>query len=314
MTSFNASVQKKWYFFLRDVENFFLSHQFCPVQTPSLVSCPGTEPHLHFYSTHQQNIEGQKVRTWYLASSPELRIKKWLCNGAQNVFEIHKSYRNAEQGPLHLNEFYLLEWYRAQGCLKDISIDIKNLLYYLKKKSWISKPLTFKSYSIKELFKRHLDFDLTPRTRAVELAAILKRERIPYSEQDGFNELFHLLFLNRIENQFRKKSCTYIYDYPPSLRAYSKLNEEGFASRFEFYWGTTELANAFYEVNDPQPQSSIFEQDISMRQNKVPLDRELIQEMEKGMPECSGVALGLERLFMVTQGYESLDWARENFH
>jgi len=296
----DAKQSKDWFYFVRAVQNFFLSQNFFPVETPVLVDSPGTEPHLEFFSTIKKN-NGISQKKW-LSPSPEMHLKKILCRGAQNIFEIHKCFRNNESGSQHLSEFYMLEWYRAEVSLNQLVDDLDNLLKYLKKKNIISFPLKpFKIFSIPELFKTYCEVELTPQSQAENLAPALKKFQIPFESSGTFEEFFHLLFFNRIENNFIPDVPTIVKYYPPSLRAYSRLNAQGWAERFEFYWKGLELANAFYEINSPQEQQKVFQQDLQVRKDKnaekVTADQELIQEM-KTMPESSGIALGLERLFM----------------
>lgn len=300
------SHSKSWSDFLREVEGFFLSQNFQSIQTPSLVNQPSTEPYLEFYSTEQKRPSSRSQKKW-LAASPELSLKKVLCRGASDIFEIHKSYRNNEEGPWHLDEFYMLEWYRAYSLLGDIVLDLKALLNYLKSIGRIQEDLPlFKEVSVKELFKKYLNFELTPQTQDNELYNLLQEKQIPCTKNRSFNEYFHLLFLNKIEPQLDLKTPYIIYDYPPSLRAYSKINKRGFADRFEFYWRGVELANAFFEVNEASVQKQLFQQDLLESKNKNPIDQDYLSEMESGMPPCSGIALGLERLFSVIEGYKDL--------
>ena len=127
---------RDWFEFVRAVQDFFLSKDFCSVETPVLVNSPGTEPHLEFFSTIK-NTNKRKQKMW-LSPSPEMHLKKLLCRGAKNIFEIHKCFRNNESGPQHLNEFYMLEWYRAGAELNSLIDDLGNLLKYLKAKNIIS--------------------------------------------------------------------------------------------------------------------------------------------------------------------------------
>ena len=298
----------KWFEFVRAVQDFFLSKNFCPVETPVLVKSPGTEPHLEFFAAIKNNNGSQqKMR---LSPSPEMHLKKLLCRGAENIFEIHKCFRNNESGPQHLSEFYMLEWYRAGAGLGRLIDDLEKLLKHLKEKNIFSFSLKpFKVFSVSKLFKSCCEMDLTPKSKAQDLIPALKKFQIPFTASGAFEDFFHLLFLNRIEPHFTSETPTIVKNYPPSLRAYSRLNHQGWAERFEFYWRNLELANAFYEIHDPEEQKKVFEQDLQVRKQnnaeEVPEDKELIQEM-KTMPQSSGIALGLERLFMAVTGGKNI--------
>ncbi len=296
---------KLWHSFVREVENFFLLEGLCPVQTPSLVSCPGTEAHLRFFSTQRrQNSIQEKL---WLASSPEIHLKKLLCRGATDIFEIHKCYRNEEQGTLNWNEFYMLEWYRAYASLDVLIQDLENLLSYLKKQGLIEFELKkIHQISVQRLFEKYCGIHLNPESRAEDLIPVLNKWSIPFSKSFSFEDLFHLIFLNVIEPKLDPSTPTIIYHYPPSLRAYSQLTKDNWADRFELYWKGMELANAFNEVNDPKVQKEIFEQDIKNHAEQgLKMDEEFITEMESGFPPTSGIALGLERLFMAIHGLKT---------
>ena len=298
---FDSKRALKWHRFLDEIRSFFLSEGLIPVETPTLVPCPGTEPSLEFFSTIQKN--GKTRKKMWLASSPELHLKRLLCRGALNIFEIKKCYRNNESGPRHLSEFYLLEWYRTNTPLSHIENDLKKLITHLKKKKLIlPQLLPFKRLSIKELFQKHCGVDLKPSSKPRDLTQALKKWGIPFKKKWPFEDLFHLLFIHRIEAQIPRDTPLILHHYPPSLRAYSRLTKEGWADRFEFYWQGLELANAFGEVFDPDEQLKIFNLDLKKRKRKeagLKADTGFIQEIKsKGMPPSSGIALGLERLFM----------------
>lgn len=299
---FYAEPFKLWHSFIREVENFFLSAGLCPVQTPSLVPCPGTEAHLRFFSTQRKN-NGAQEKLW-LASSPEIHLKKFLCRNATDIFEIHKCYRNEEQGSLNWNEFYMLEWYRAYADLNRLIQDLECLLAFLKKKNLIAPPLLpIQKFSVRELFKKHCGISLTPESCAEDFHPLLKKYNIPFSFDHSFEDLFHLVFLNLIESKLDAQAPVVVYDYPPSLRAYSKLTLENWADRFELYWRGMELANAFNEITDPELQRSIFKKDIHLHtEDQLNIDEEFMDEMKAGFPPTAGIALGLERLFTAAQG------------
>ena len=290
-----------WNSFIREVENFFLQEGLCPVQTPSLVSCPGTEAHLRFFST-QKRLGSFQEKLW-LASSPEIHLKKLLCRKATDIFEIHRSYRNEEQGNLNWNEFYMLEWYRAYADLDILMQDLEKLILHLKKQGFIQSDVQkIQKFSIQQLFEKYCSMTLKPQSSAQDLKALLEQHQIAYEEGESFENLFHLIFLNMIEPRLDPDVPTVIIEYPPSLRAYSKINAEGWADRFELYWRGMELANAFNEINDPKMQEDIFKEDISQhKEEELKIDQDFIKEMKAGFPPTAGIALGLERLFMAGQ-------------
>ena len=292
-----GEVLQNWDQFLSAVKDFFYSKGCASAKTPSLVSCPGTEPHLAVFKTSL--CLNNKFKDIYLPTSPEMHLKKLLSQDWTDFFEIKTCYRNGELGPLHQPEFTLLEWYRAFYTTAELMQETYQLLCFLKTKSFFKAPLPkMQAFSLEELFKKYLNFSLKPETSKEELCPLLKKHKLTYPEKAGFEDLFFLLFLNRIEPKLPKEAPVFIYNYPPSLRAFSKINQEGWADRFELYWKGMELANAFYEVTDSKEQLALFKKHIAEREDSLPLDQELISYMQGGMPPSSGIAMGLDRLFL----------------
>lgn len=304
-----GEILEKWEYFLRVIKDFFYSEGLACVDTPGLVSCPGTEPHLQVFETFFFKQGGSKQM--YLPTSPEMYLKKLLCQDWTDFFEIKKCYRNGESGKLHQPEFTLLEWYRAFYSIQELMEETYRLLSFLqRKREPLSEEKTLpemKVYTVPALFKKHLHFSLTPKTSKKEIAFLLKEQGLIYDPKDTFESLFFNLFLNLIEPELPKENPVFIFHYPPQLRAFAKINEQGWADRFELYWKGLELANAFHEVTDSKEQLSLFEEHIKQRKDSVPMDKELLSYMKKwGMPPCSGIAVGLDRLFLAFYGIDDL--------
>ena len=139
-----------------------------------------------------------------------------------------------------------------------------------------------KMLTCQELFKTHLDFSLTPNTSRENLLSLTKKKGLLVKGDESFEDLFFLLFLNFIEPHFDKSSPTFVTKWPEDLRAFSRLNEEGWADRFEMYFQGMELSNAFYEVVDAREQEKLFLDHIRKRKDDVPMDKELLDLMKKG--------------------------------
>ncbi len=309
-----GSVIKKWDLFLTAIKEFFCSRGLVCVDTPDLVPCPGTEPHLQVFKTYFFK-EGES-RKMYLNTSPEMHLKKLLCQDWTDFFEIKKCYRNGESGKLHQPEFTLLEWYRAFYSTKELMQETYALLSFLQRK-WATdlseekKLPEMKVYTVKNLFKKYLHFTLTPHTSKKEMVHLLKKHGLIYDPEDTFESLFFNLFLNLIEPHLPEKTPVFITDYPPRLRAFARINKQGWADRFELYWRGVELANAFYEVTNSKEQLSLFKEHIKQRKDSIPMDKELLLCMKKwGMPPCSGIAVGLDRLFLAFYGKNDLEETR----
>ncbi len=300
---------QEWASFLTAVKEFFYSEGLAYAETPGLVCCPGTEPQLQFFKTCFS--VDNKSRTVYLPSSPELHLKKLLCQDWTDFFEIKKCYRNGELSQLHQPEFTVLEWYRAFYSTQELIKESCKLLSFLQKKKFckVSLPQA-KIYTVQELFEKYIGFHLTPKTSKKDLIPLLKKHKLIYKSKESFEDLFFNLFLNLIEPKFHKSNPVFVCNYPPRLRAFAKLNKEGWADRFELYWRGFELANAFYEVTDSKEQLSLFKNHIKQRKDSVLFDKELISLMKGGMPPSCGIAMGLDRLFLVLSQRENLAEAR----
>ena len=300
-----GEVLQNWFRFLSAVSRFCLKRGMARAETPSLVKCPGTEPHLYPFKT--QLIRGGRKSAMYLPTSPEMHLKKLLCQDWTDFFEIKLCARNNEIGPQHQPEFHLLEFYRAFYRLEELMEELFQLLVFLHKEGFLKRrPLEPAIYSMRELFIKHLNFNLSPNSAAQDLSLLLKENNLK-AQDNNFEEAFFLLFLHCIEPKLPKSRPVFICDYPPSLRAFARLDAQGWASRFELYWRGLELANGFYEVIDPEEQKALFKEHIRQRKDSAPPpDQELLKLMEGGMPPSSGVALGLNRLFCLTQGAKDL--------
>ncbi|PIS10448.1 MAG: EF-P lysine aminoacylase GenX [Bdellovibrio sp. CG10_big_fil_rev_8_21_14_0_10_47_8] len=296
--------QQKWMQFLSRVREFFVSKGFQEVQTPTLVTCPGTEPFLDLFSTEFK--VGSRQQKFYLPTSPELHLKKILALGQRQIFEMRPCFRNGEISERHQPEFWMLEWYRAFSNLEQILQDTLHLLEFVgaEFETWDRK-------SMAQLFQEHLDFSLTPTTSMGELIALAQKLGLQVEKYELWDDVFYLLFVEKIEPFLNSKNPLIVDRYPPSQAALARLTPDGWGDRFELYWKGFEIANAFHELNDPQIQKQRFEKDLQQKRDLKkeipPLDTEFIHMLESGMPPSGGIALGLERLFMALHGIERIE-------
>jgi elongation factor P--(R)-beta-lysine ligase len=295
-------ILSRWSEFQNLVREFFLQEGFAEVQTPTLTVCPGTEPFLDVFETQFQ--WGKINRKLFLPTSPELHLKKALGRGIPKLFEMRPCFRNGEVSATHQPEFWMLEWYRAFENLDTIKSDVENLVNFLIHKMKLEKEFARPiERSISELFQKHCGFSLTPKSRSEDLLQVCKSMDIQTGQATDFDDLFYFLFLEKIEGNLKHAGPLFVEKYPPSQAALARLTADGWGDRFEFYWGGFEIANAFHELNDPQVQKERFAQDLSKKVNlgktPVPVDDDFVACLEVGLPPSAGIALGLERLFMV---------------
>jgi elongation factor P--(R)-beta-lysine ligase len=287
--------------FVRDIRDFLVKRGLEEVFTPSLVRCPGLEPYLEPFATVV--TKGREQRTAYLPTSPEIHLKKALALGFTDIFEIKNCFRRGEFSPHHENEFTMLEWYRGFADLHLIEEDLQQLV-----KECGGPPLSKTSFA--ELFNDLLSFQLTPETKGLELRALCESQGISTLENDSFNDLFHRVFLEKIEPRLAERGPMIIRHFPPSQAALARLTSDGWSDRFEFYWQGFEIANAFNEVNDPMEQAQRWQAERFERRHvgtsDVPEDPDLIMAQKWGMPPSGGIALGLERLYMALYGVSEI--------
>lgn len=284
----------KWTLFHQDVREFFVSQGFLEVLTPHLVLCPGSEPSLDVFQ-----IENTP---YFLPTSPEWHLKKALVMGFENIFEIKNCFRKNESTEKHRPEFLMLEWYRSFEKLEKIQRDVVELIHFCCQKSLQPPPQSVEVWTIQELFKKYLNFDFTPQTSEAELRRLAGDHQVDVRSATSIDDVFFLLFGERIENQFDREKLLFVKNYPPYQAALAQISEEGWGERFEAYWKGFELCNAFQELNDPKIQRQRFAEDqakkVLMGKSPVGVDEDFFEALERGLPPSSGIALGLERLFM----------------
>lgn len=287
--------------FVNRIRDFFLEQGFDEVYTPSLVKCPGLEPTLEPFDL--EVAFGRHKLKVYLPTSPEIHLKKAMVAGWTDTFEIKPCYRRGEFSTHHDNEFLMLEWYRGFADLGLVEMDLRRLIRVLGEEGWVESPAKeVNETDWSALFKSQLEFDLTPATTRDELKALCERVAVHSTNDDSFNDLFHRLVVDRMEPELARLGPVIVKRFPPSMAALAKLDDGGWADRFELYWRGLEIANAFNEVNDPEEQAArwVAEQQERARlgTSAVPHDPALIRAYRRGMPPSGGIALGLERLYM----------------
>ena len=273
------------------IREYFKDQGFHEVFTPIMVPVPSIEPNLEVFETQLRTSAGKKKRA-FLINSPEYAHKKLLAAGVGNLFEITRAFRNEEEvSRLHSPEFTILEWYRVNADYFDImnyfenlflKIIGKNKLNYQGKVYDLKQP--WPRISFEEAFKNYAGRDL----------------------EDVKDEDFYKTFFNEVEPKILKtKKPIFLYDYPISQASLSrpKKDDPRFAERFEVFIAGVELGNCFSELTDWKAQRARFVKDRAMRQARgktdFPIDEDFIDALKGGMPESSGIAVGVDRLVML---------------
>lgn len=313
---------------MRATREFFST--FAEVETPALQTSPGLEPHLHAFTTSQEDIAGRELNKFYLHTSPEFAMKKLLVAGAGNIFQLARVFRNRERSHTHHPEFVMLEWYRTGANYEAVMEDTVGLLRAVaraaeaKEFRWqgkVADPFReWERISVNECFQKYVGIELLDtienplQPNPGRLAAVAKAKLgISSSPGDSWDDLFFRIFLDHIEPKLGVGSPTILYDYPISMAALSrsKKSDPRLAERFEVYVCGLELANAFSELTDAKIQRARFEADMDLKEElygyRYPIDQDFLAALEHGLPECAGIALGMDRLVMLATGAEHID-------
>jgi lysyl-tRNA synthetase class 2 len=298
--------------FYSQLRAFFFERNVLEVETPILGRSTATDPHLDSLSLDLHESPGANKESLYLHTSPEFPMKRLLASGSGPIFQICKTFRNAETGSRHNPEFSMLEWYRPGFDLKDLQQETAELV------SHILGECEFQSRSYRELFREHLDID--PMQVSLEVLRNKAKDQAAYSGPDlSRDEYLDLLISICIEPALGRSvngkfKPLFVSDYPASQASLAALkkDENGFwvAERFELYIDGLEIANAYHELTNAAEQRRRFEADNQARKKmgfeEIPLDKRFLAALESGMPDCSGIALGLDRLLMIKVGAKDI--------
>ena len=289
--------------FLHKIRQFFMEREIMEVETPCLSHGTVTDVHLDAFSTNFDFDLSGEVKSLYLQTSPEYAMKRLLAAGSGAIFQICKAFRHEAAGHLHNPEFTMLEWYRPGFDDHELMVELDELI-----QSLLNTPTALK-LSYQQAFIDKLSLD------PLTISTIELRKRISELSKDNWlqNEdkdtLLQWLFSCHIEPTLGQNGedwmpC-FVYDFPATQSSLAKINKKDprVAHRFELYYKGTELANGFYELQEAGEQLTRFEKDNRIRQSqgksKRPIDQNLIAALRSGLPDCAGVALGVDRLFML---------------
>lgn len=298
------------------------------VDTPALQVSPGLEPHLMAFRTEWEPPDGGPPRPLYLHTSPEFAMKKLLVAGETGIFQIAHVFRNRERSAEHHPEFAMLEWYRTGADLEALMADCEALLvaaagaagrdHLVAQGRSVPLDQPFERLSVAEAFFLHAGIDLlatmadplAPDADALRAAA--REAGVRVADDDGWEDLFFKISLDRIEPHLGVARPTFLTDWPLSMAALSRpqAEEPHLAERFELYVGGVELANAFGELTDAAEQRRRFMADGAAKQARYglsyPIDEDFLAALECGLPPAAGIALGLDRLVMLATGAEDI--------
>ncbi|PSU31282.1 elongation factor P--(R)-beta-lysine ligase [Photobacterium lutimaris] len=290
------------------IRHFFVQREVLEVDTPAMSQATVTDIHLHTFQTTFVGPGFADGQSLYLMTSPEFHMKRLLAAGSGPIYQICKSFRNEESGRFHNPEFTMLEWYRP-GFNHHALMDEMDDLLQLILGSGPAERMTYQQAFIGVLGVCPLEGDM-PALKVV--AANLGLADIAEPEQDR-DTLLQLLFSVGVEPKIGQQVPAFVYDFPASQAALAQINpqDDRVAERFEVYFKGVELANGFHELSDGDEQLSRFEADNRKREEMglapQPIDMHLIEALRAGFPDCAGVALGVDRLIMLSLGVDHID-------
>ncbi len=302
---------------MRAVREFFQGQGFLEVETPALLPAPGQEPHLLPFRTE---FAGQPL---FLATSPEYAHKRLLAEGFERTFEIARSFRNGleEHSTLHQPEFHLLEWYRAWASLEDLGRDVEALLRVTARAcsgGFVARRgnrfVDFEEspcwLSVAEAFREFAGVDLEPYLDQDDRRFLQQADQpIQGTDvRDQADRFYFRTLVEAVEPRLGEPAPVLLCRYPARHAALAELcpDDPRVAARFELYVLGIELANAFQELRDPEEQERRLvaenQQRVAAGGPELPIHREFLEALRRGMPPSAGIALGMDRLCMLLAG------------
>jgi len=309
----------------RATRAWFDEQGFTEVETAILQISPGNETHLHAPRTELLGADGARA-TRYLRTSPEFACKKLLAAGETRIFEFARVFRDRERGHLHLPEFTMLEWYRANATYDAVMADSVVIIAHAAQATGIGQ-FSFRGRSadpfaepelltVAAAFERFAGIDLLATIAdgqgKRESLALAAGERVRITEDDTWSDIFSKVLVEHIEPNLGQGRLTLLFEYPVPEAALARVkpSDPRVAERFEIYACGVELANGFGELTDADEQRRRFTRAMNDKQRRYgeryPLDEDFLAAVAD-MPEASGVALGFDRLVMLASAATSID-------
>lgn len=283
---------------LRETRAFFDARGFTEVETPAIVRTPGTEAHVDALG-----VVGTREPCW-LSPSPEMHMKRLLCDGMERIYQVAHAFRRDELGHLHEPEFTMLEWYRANAGSEEVMGDTEHLVAQLARGLGAEAPCLrrgprridttppWERLSVREAFARYA---------SVALDAVVDDD-----------DAFYRALVDEIEPRLGAERPTFLTRYPARMASLARLcpDDPTVADRFEVYVAGVELCNGFGELTDAAEQRRRFEEDRAQRRAlgkpDHPIDESFLAALDRGMPPSGGNALGFDRLLMLLTGAETI--------
>ena len=293
------------------IRGFFAERGVLEVETPVMSRAGNTEPNIASFSVGFSGRVDGGPRTRWLRTSPEHALKRLLCAGLGDCYELGRVFRDGEAGGRHNPEFTMLEWYRLGMDHVQLAAETAGLVRMAL--ALVGREATVESVTYRELYLRELGLDPVLADDD-ELRAALGDVVI---DPEGLvrDDWLDLLMTHCIQPRLAPDAILVVRDYPASQCALARIRPAGngtpaVAERFELYLGPLELANGYHELDDAAEQRARFERDHRVRRERglsLPaIDGAMLDALAHGLPHCAGVALGVDRLLMAMLGTSAI--------
>jgi len=315
---------------LSQIRQFFAQRDVLEVETPLMCHATVTDPFIDSFSLNSEGVNHSAEDPLYLQTSPEYAMKRLLAVGSGAIYQICKAFRRGELGAQHNPEFTILEWYRPGFDHHDLMAEVAELLSLVLG----LRPSQFDKFSYQDIFLEYLDVD-PHRASCEQLQDIARRygiDEIIGLEKVDKDTYLQLLMSDVIEPHLGLSQPAFVYDFPTSQAALARIRpgvlhdskrqianetsgmlhgaQAAVAERFEVYVQGVELANGFHELKDCDEQAERFSKDLakrsSLKKELPPVDERFLAALQHGLPDCAGVAMGVDRLVMLAAKCDSL--------
>ena len=284
---------------IADIRSFFAKKGVLEVETPLMCRHATTDPYIDSIPVQY----GRNQERFYLQTSPEYAMKRLLAAGSGPIYQICKAFRNSEEGRLHNPEFTMIEWYRLGFTDQDLMDEVDELLQ-LTLQSKAAERISYEALFLKVL-------GINPHFATLEQlknCAIEKEIQLDLTLMKTLtvDDWLDILMSHYIEPQLGFERPAMIFDFPASKAALARIRPgtPAVAERFEVYVNGIELANGYHELTDAAIQKKRFENDVKQREKLglavMPIDHYLLEALEFGLPACAGIALGIDRLILLS--------------
>lgn len=304
----------------RAMRSFFERREFVEVDTPVALTAPAPEPYLVAppVALHGLTETGHR----FLQTSPELPMKRLLSHHFSRIFQLAPAFRVGDESPLHRPEFRILEWYRRDTEWTALLDDCEELLQACAEAVGAeptigSRPIPldrpFARMTMDEAFVKHAGFSILENLDRDSLSERLDEAGLYQAKDDSWNDLFHRIFLDRVEPAVTADARPlFLTHYPAPLGSLARQcpRDPRVSERFELYLGAVELANGFGELTDGTEQRERFVRDEAFRRRigepPYPLDERFLRALDT-LDSAAGIAMGFDRLVLLFVEAHDLD-------